>query len=111
MWFMQLFNQIIYVDFVVLLTIAYFSIFIHFNRSYDKKISKPFFRALILLACLVVSDNVDYFYSQKSVPNPSHPFFIMAGFILRVLLILRHVSRTCPLNQRRRIPCLSCIST
>ena len=88
MWFMQLFNQIIYVDFVVLLTIAYFSIFIHFNRSYDKKISKPFFRALILLACLVVSDNVDYFYSQKPVPGAPHPFFIMAGFILRVLLIL-----------------------
>ena len=85
---MQLFRQIIQVDFVVLLTIAFFSIFIHFNRAYDKKISAPFFRALILLTALVISDNVEYYYSQLTVPSAPHPIFIMAGFILRVLLIL-----------------------
>lgn len=88
---MQLFTQIIHVDFIVLLTIFFLSIFIYYNRAYDKKIERPYIRAFLFLAALVVSDNVDYFYSQRSTPSAPHTYFIMAGYILRVMLILSSI--------------------
>ena len=84
---MKIFTQIIHVDFVVVVTLLYLSVFMYFNRAYDKKINKVFMVLLGLLAALVISDNFDYHYSQLPSPSPIHPFFIMAGYILRVLLL------------------------
>lgn len=84
---MKLFNQIIHVDFVVVVTLLYLSVFMYFNRAYDKKINRIFTVLLGLLAALVISDNFDYYYSQLPTPSPIHPVFIMAGYILRVLLL------------------------
>lgn len=88
---MQFFAQIIHVDFIVVLTISFLSIFIHYNRAYDKRIEKFYILPFVLLTALVISDNVDYFYSQQATPSPAHPYFIMAGYILRVSLILSAV--------------------
>lgn len=85
---MQLLSQIVHVDFIALIAVLYLVIFIHFNRAYDKKISGPYIRTLLLLALLVISDNVDYHYSELPYPSPAHPYFIMAGYMLRVFLIL-----------------------
>lgn len=84
---MKLFNQIIHVDFVVLTTLLYLGVFMYFNRAYDKKINGPYMVMLSLLAGLVISDNFDYYYSQLPYPSPIHSVFIMAGYILRILLI------------------------
>ena len=84
---MQLLTQIVHVDFVALLTLLYLAIFIHFNRAYEKKITGSYIHALLLLALLVLSDNVDYYYSGLPYRSSAHPWFIMAGYILRVLLI------------------------
>ncbi|MBQ6342450.1 MAG: GGDEF domain-containing protein [Anaerolineaceae bacterium] len=84
---MKLFNQIIHVDFVVVVTLLYLSVFMYFNRAYDKKINGSYMVLLGLLAALVISDNFDYYYSQLPYPTPIHSVFIMAGYILRILLI------------------------
>ncbi len=96
---MELFRQIISVDFVVLVTLLYLALFMWFNRAYDREINRQIVGALVLLAPLAISDNVDYWYSVQATPDPLHPYFIMAGFILRVwlvytaVMIIRHGDR------------------
>ncbi|MBQ9042646.1 MAG: GGDEF domain-containing protein [Eggerthellaceae bacterium] len=84
---MEIFRQIISVDFVVLVTLLYLALFMWFNRAYDREINRRIGFALILLAPLAISDNIDYWYSIQATPDPLHPVFIMAGYILRVWLV------------------------
>ena len=88
---MQLAFQIANVDFIAFVTIVYLIIFMRGHIAYDRSVYEHFVPALVLLALLAVSDNVDYYYSWKPEPHYVRKLAIMAGYILRVYLLLAAV--------------------
>lgn len=88
---MEVFSQIIQVDFIAIVTIIYLIIFMASNDAYDHKINTLFTFSLTMLGCLTVSDNLDYFFSHQPTPNPFHKYVLMLGYILRVVLLMTAV--------------------
>lgn len=84
---MELFKQIIQVDFIAIITFVYLALFMRANRAYDKSVNKYYFYSLALAAILTVADNLDYCYSGLPSPHPEHKIFIMIGYITRVFLL------------------------
>ncbi|MBR1382648.1 MAG: GGDEF domain-containing protein [Ruminococcus sp.] len=88
---MELFKQIIHVDFIALVTFIYLALFMRSNRAYDKSVNKYYLYSLLLVAVLTITDNLDYYYSGLSEPHKIHKIFIMAGYITRVFLLMSAV--------------------
>ena len=88
---MQLAFQIVNVDFIAFVTIVYLLIFLRANRAYDRSVLGRFVPSLVLLAMLAISDNIDYYYSWKPEPHFIRKLAIMAGYILRVYLLMAAV--------------------
>ena len=88
---MELYAQIIQVDFIAVVTIIYLIIYMVSNDVYDHKINTLFTFSLTMLICLTVSDNFDYFFSHQPTPNPFHKYVLMLGYILRVVLLMSAV--------------------
>lgn len=65
---LELFKQIIHVDFIALITFIYLALFMRANRAYDKSVNKYYFFSLTLVAVLTIADNLDYYYS--GLPEP-----------------------------------------
>ncbi len=84
---MELFNQIIHVDFIAITTLVYLAIFMVNNKAYDKKINNYYLYSLCLTFALTITDNFDYYYSGLDEPHRIHTVFIMAGYIIRVFLL------------------------
>ena len=91
---MELYSQIIQVDFISLVTIIYLIIFMASNDAYDHEINTLFSFSITLLLCLTVSDNLDYFFSHQPIPNPLHKYVLMLGYVLRVMLLMSGVMGT-----------------
>lgn len=88
---MQLFSQLVHVDFIALVVLLYLMIFMRANKVYDREINSRFTLSLVLLPLLVVSDNLDVYYSGLDTPHPFHKIVIMAGYITRVFLLMSSV--------------------
>ena len=88
---MELYAQLIQVDFVAVVTIVYLIIYMVSNDAYDHRINTLFTFSLTMLICLTVSDNFDYFFSHQPTPNPFHKYVLMLGYILRVVLLMSAV--------------------
>ena len=88
---MELYSQLIQVDFISVVTIVYLIIFMASNDAYDHRINTLFSFSLTLLLCLTVSDNLDYYFSRLTTPNPLHKYVLMLGYILRVMLLMSAV--------------------
>lgn len=102
---MQLFTQIIHVDFIALAILLYLVIFMRANDVFEHEINSRFTLTLALLVVLVIVDNLDYYYSGLAAPHPLHRFIIMAGYITRVYLILSAVFILKPndLTKRQKV--------
>ena len=61
------------------------------NDAYDHKINERFTLSLVLLALLVISDNIDFYCSGLERPLLVRKLAIMAGYILRVYLLMTSV--------------------
>ena len=85
---MQVFYQLVHVDFVPLITILYLFIFMKVNDAYDHKINGRFALSLLLLILLLISDNIDFYCSGLTYPTFVRKLAIMAGYILRVYLLM-----------------------
>lgn len=88
---MELYSQIIQVDFISVVTIVYLIIFMASNDAYDHEINSLFSFSITLLLCLTVSDNLDYFFSHQPTPSPMHKYVLMLGYVLRVMLLMSAV--------------------
>ena len=61
------------------------------NDAYEHKLHTLFIYSMILLFCLAVSDNVDFYYSHLPDPRFQRKIAVMAGFVLRVYLLMSSV--------------------
>ena len=85
---MDLFSQIIHVDFIALLTAVYLFIFMRSNDAYEHKINALFKHALIILLALALFDNIDYYMAKQSTPQKGHIVILVAGYLTRVSLMV-----------------------
>ena len=88
---MGILAQLIQVDFVALMVLAYLLIFMHTNDAFDHSINKVFLKSLFLQVMLTVSDNIEFACSQYSGFEKLYLGSVLSGYILRVAVLMSSV--------------------
>ena len=86
-------------NFVGVINILFLLVFIGTNHVFDKRITRRFMISIFLLIVVTVAENIEYYMSVLTYPNPVRIWASTVGYILRpmiiyhLLLIVRYRSK------------------
>ncbi len=89
---MNLFDQLIQLNFFSIVAAMFLGFFLLANRRYEPALTKFFVPIFFFLLILIASDNLDYYMFDKVVTAWPHTFVAVIGYNMRMLILLRLVT-------------------
>ena len=81
-------QEIIQLNFLPLGILLFLCLYLWFNRAYESRLSKFFFIPMILLAVLMVDDNIDYYFLSDKNVGLGHVLTAVVGYNVRIALMV-----------------------
>ena len=68
--------------------VIYMLLFMAFNNAYEHKLVRQFLMPVILLGCLIISDNFDYLMYDNNIEGFPHILTAVLGYNIRILIFI-----------------------
>ena len=81
-------QELIQINFLPVCVVMFLAVFLFFNHTYEADLTKRFTPLLIMLVCLIIDDNVDYYFFNGGVQSFSHVLTAFLGYNIRIALML-----------------------
>ncbi|MBR1852176.1 MAG: GGDEF domain-containing protein [Lachnospiraceae bacterium] len=84
----QFLQDLVQLNFLPLGIILFLVVFLLFNYTYEKELTRQFIPPLILLLCLIIDDNLDYYLLNGRSASVVHVLTAVLGYNIRIFLML-----------------------
>ena len=94
-------QEVVLINFIPGCIIIFLVVFLLFNNAYEKELTKLFEPVLILLAALVIDDNLHYFAFLNNPDGFMHLVIVYLGFNIRIFIMIS-LARVAFRNSHRK---------
>ena len=84
----QFLQDLVQINFLPLGIIMFLVVFLLFNYTYEQKLTRQFIPPLVLLVCLIIVDNFDYYLLNGRSTSIVHVLTAVLGYNIRIFLML-----------------------
>ena len=84
----QFLQNLVQLNFLPIGIILFLVVFLLFNYTYEQELTKQFVIPLVLLVCLIIDDNIDYYLLNGRSTSLFHVLTAVLGYNIRIFLML-----------------------